>query len=121
MTQEQLRNLDTIVKTYGNAKQCDMAVEECSELIKALMKYRRNSIPCQCSDDAERIKQCREDVVDEIADVVIMATQLQIIFDCMGAVEDRIDFKISRQLQRIKDKEAHNNVSEVAGRNGSSE
>lgn len=121
MTQEQLRNLSTIIGVYGNAPQVDMAVEECSELTKALMKYRRNNKKCECSGDAERIKKCREEVIDEIADVSIMVAQLQIIFDCMGEVEDRIDFKINRQMQRVKDKEAHTNACEVTGRNDSSE
>lgn len=31
MTQEQMRNLNTIVETYGNDAQEDMAIEECSE------------------------------------------------------------------------------------------
>lgn len=29
MTQKQLRDLNTIVKTYGSDKQEDMAIEEC--------------------------------------------------------------------------------------------
>lgn len=121
MTQEQLRNLSTIIGVYGYEPQVDMAVEECSELIKALMKFRRNGKQCNCSDDVERIKECREAVIDEIADVSIMVAQLQIIFGCMGEVEECIDFKINRQLQRIKEKEACTNACEVAGRNDSSE
>ena len=42
MTQEQMRNLNTIVETYGNDAQEDMAIEECSELIKAILKFRRS-------------------------------------------------------------------------------
>lgn len=36
MTQEQMRNLNTIVETYGNDAQEDMDIEECSELVKAI-------------------------------------------------------------------------------------
>ena len=32
MTQEQMRSLNTIVETYGNDAQEDMAIEECSEV-----------------------------------------------------------------------------------------
>ena len=73
MTQEQMRNLNTIVETYGNDAQEDMAIEECSELIKAI-------------------------------------TQLGIVFNCVAEVEDRIDFKINRQMGRIKEREAKRDV-----------
>lgn len=43
MTQKQLRDLNTIVETYGSDKQEDMAIEECSELIKAILKFRRSN------------------------------------------------------------------------------
>ena len=100
MTQEQLRNLDTIVDTYGVDAQTDMAIEECSELIKALLKYRRKKNGAEVFAKEE----LRADIIDEIADVAIMATQLQIIFGCIAEVEDRIDFKISRQMERIRNR-----------------
>ena len=79
MTQKQLRDLNTIVETYGSDKQEDMAIEECSELIKAILKFRRSN-----AKDSD----LRDAVIDEIADVQIMLTQLGIIFNC---VEDYID------------------------------
>ena len=39
--EEKRAAFDTIVETYGIEPQVDMAIEECSELIKALLKYRR--------------------------------------------------------------------------------
>jgi hypothetical protein len=44
----------------------------------------------------------RENIIDEITDVEVMINQLKIIFCCFGEVEERIDFKINRQLERIK-------------------
>lgn len=88
MKTEQLRHLQKIIDTYGADKQQDVAIEECSELIKAICKYKRTL------DHVENI-------VDEIADVEIMLNQLKIIFECTGEVEDRIEFKINRQLERI--------------------
>ena len=88
MKQEQLRQLCKIVECYGSDNQQDKAIEECSELIQAICKYK------ETLDHVENI-------VDEIADVEIMLNQLKIIFDCFGEVEDRIDFKINRQLERI--------------------
>ena len=101
MTQEQMRNLNTIVETYGNDAQEDMAIEECSELVKAILKFRRSN-----AKDSD----LREAVIDEIADVQIMLTQLGIIFNCVAEVEDRIDFKINRQMGRIKEREAKRDV-----------
>lgn len=126
MVQGELDKLNTIVETYGAGKQEDMAIEECSELIKAILKYRREC--CKTPSDYEEAivfaaekKQLRAAVIDEIADVSIMVAQLQIIFGCMGEVEERIDYKIDRQINRIEEREGHTNVCEVAGRNDSSE
>lgn len=112
MTQKQLRDLNTIVETYGSDKQEDMVIEECSELIKAILKFRRSNT---------KNEDLREAVIDEIADVSIMVAQLQIIFGCMSETEERIAYKIDRQMNRIKGKEVHVNACEVTGRNDSSE
>lgn len=89
MKPEQLRKLIRIIDEYGSDKQQDIAIEECSELIKAICKYKRT---------LDHV----EDIVDEIADVKIMLAQLEIIFDCSGAVEDRVEYKINRQMERIE-------------------
>lgn len=101
MTQKQLRDLNTIVETYGSDKQEDMAIEECSEFIKAILKFRRSN-----AKDSD----LRDAVIDEIADVQIMLTQLGIIFNCVEEVNERIDFKIDRQMGRIKEREAKRDV-----------
>ena len=78
-----------------------MAIEECSELIKATLKRRRSN-----AKDSD----LRDAVIDEIADVQIMLTQLGIIFNCVEEVNERIDFKIDRQMGRIKEREAKRDV-----------
>ena len=88
MKPEQLRKLSAIVEIYGADHQQDKAIEECSELIQAICKYK---------ESLDHV----ENIVDEIADVEIMLNQLKIIFECTGEVEDRIEFKINRQLERI--------------------
>ena len=92
MTTEQLRHLNTIVEHYGHDKQQDKAIEECSELIQAICKWKEKS------DFAEKI-------IEEIADVEIMCNQLKIMFECFGEVEEQIDYKINRQLKRIAEGE----------------
>lgn len=95
MTTKQLRKLNDIVEHYGYERQQIKAIEECSELIEAICKI----------DEAVYRREC---VIDEIADVIIMCNQLSIIFDCLGEVEERIDFKIGRQLERIKNEVKNN-------------
>lgn len=65
--------LQECVNTYGAEAQVDMAVEEMSELTKALLKYRRKE--AQGSKDLEA---ARENILEEVADVIIMLTQLDL-------------------------------------------
>lgn len=87
------RKLQFIIDTYGTKAQEDIAIEECSELIKAICKNRRNP-----SDET------RKGIIDEMADVEIMIEQLKIIHSCSREVEERIDYKIERQIDRIMNK-----------------
>lgn len=114
MTQEQLRNLDTIVNTYGNDPQMDMAIEECSELIKALLKYRRKSK----SDSAtgEEMAELREAIIDEIADTKIMLAQMEILFGCAGEVETHIKRKIKRQIDRLEEAKINRQMDRLGTR-----
>ena len=82
-----------IINTYGTKNQEDIAVEELSELQKAILKHRR-----------KRSKKRRKKVIDEIADVSVMLEQLKIIYSCHKEVEERMDYKVDRQVKRIKKK-----------------
>lgn len=82
------------IRKYGKRSQVDMAIEEMSELIKALCKERRND---QWGDDN------RQDAVfEEIADVAIMLQQLIFIFDHDGITQKYVDSKIARLDERMK-------------------
>lgn len=87
------RKLQFIIDTYGTKVQEDIAIEECSELIKAICKNRRNPPD-----------ETRKGIIDEIADVEIMLEQLKIIHSCSREVEERINYKIERQIDRIMNK-----------------
>lgn len=94
---EREEQLKRVVSTYGNTAQVDMAIEEMSELTKALLKYRR-----AVNYGGER-KLRADDVAEEMADVRIMLAQLEIIFDNKAQVNDYIEYKINRQMQRIEE------------------
>ena len=82
-----------IINTYSKRNQEDIAVEELAELQKAILKHRRYNS-----------KETEQSIFDEIADVEIMLEQLKIIYFCHKEVEERIDYKIDRQIKRIKKK-----------------
>lgn len=81
--------LHQAVEKWGNEAQVNQAIEEMGELIVALNHYRRG-----------RAK--RQQVQEEIADVMIMAEQLAMIFGDVQVQLKRYD-KISRLAQRLCD------------------
>jgi NTP pyrophosphatase (non-canonical NTP hydrolase) len=80
------------VEQWGAVAQVDMVIEEMSELIKALQKYKRSHSKFE---KAERLKQ----VAEEHADVQIMLSQLQFIMRAEN--EDYIDFKMHYWNQKV--------------------
>lgn len=86
------------IDTYGREAQTDVCIEECSELIKALLKYRR--LPLEERLTGKGIKAL-ENIQEEIADVQIMLWQIDLMYGC-GCVEDQIEKKIDRLRERIK-------------------
>lgn len=100
--------LQECVNTYGAEAQVDMAVEEMSELTKALLKYRRKE--AQGSKDLEAV---RENILEEVADVIIMLTQLIMIYGGRDLVQETIENKVDRQIKRLANTEGETG-SEVA-------
>ena len=85
--------LEQMIHKYGESKQLDIAIEECSELIKAISKYKRDPA------DPSRIKS----IAEEEADVRIMLEQVDIVMlkhdpDYTKRVKCEMDIK----EQRIK-------------------
>lgn len=100
--------LQECVNTYGAEAQVDMAVEEMSELTKALLKYRSKA--AQGSKDLEA---ARENILEEVADVIIMLTQLIMIYGGRDLVQETIENKVDRQIKRLANTEGETG-SEVA-------
>lgn len=68
--------LGKAIDTYGTESQIDMAIEEMSELTKALLKYRR---ALKGNTDIS-VSKAHSDILEEIADVEIMLDQMKIIY-----------------------------------------
>jgi len=90
--------LQQCIDTYGKQPQVDMAIEEMSELTKALLKERR----ALNSQDPEAQEQATMNIADEMADVIIMLTQLTMIFENRADVQEIINRKLVRQAARLK-------------------
>lgn len=87
------------ITTYGEKSQVDMTIEEMSELTKALLKHRRaENFPAEW--DREWTMQ---NIHEEIADVVIMLSQLVMIYGGEDVIRECMEKKISRLEERLQD------------------
>lgn len=80
------------IKEYGFLHQIDLAIEECSELIKELCKYKRYGF-------------ANAYIEEEVADVEIMLEQLKIMFN-NDEVKRYKDEKLKRLQETIESKKA---------------
>lgn len=86
------------VDTYGLDAQTDVCIEESSELIKALLKFRRLTIEERLTAKGMKVL---ENIQEEIADVQIMLWQMEILYS-YGCAEGEIEEKIDRLKERIE-------------------
>jgi NTP pyrophosphatase (non-canonical NTP hydrolase) len=98
MTEELKKACLQILKHYGFEDQREILVEECAELIQLVSKMKRNG---------EKISN---NFIEELADVSIMIEQMrQALNDEETAQFLKMqDYKINRQIARIKGGLIHN-------------
>lgn len=91
LTIQQELILQKAITKWGNEVQIDVCIEELSELIQALCKYKRNK------------PHALSNVKEEMADVFIMLRQMKMIFDIFPTetMQQHIDFKVNRLKERI--------------------
>lgn len=94
------------VRKWGKAAQIDMAIEEMSELTKALLKDRR----AERNPAAWDCEKVRENVAEEMADVYIMLLQLEIIFQNSDETRRIRSDKMNRLYKRIQESGGRGNV-----------
>lgn len=93
--------LDDIIRraisTYGDTMQLTVAIEELSELQKELCKAIRVY-------NTEDVNNYVDNIIEEIADVEIMLSQLKVIFAIRDEEIERVkDFKLTRLEARIEE------------------
>lgn len=86
--------LEENIKAHGVNEETVIAMEECAELIQAISKVRRYGC----------IGKYRDNLIEEMADVDIILTELMIMFDITDekAFYDVIDKKIQRLRKRLE-------------------
>lgn len=89
--------LNLAINSYGASSQEDMMIEECSELVKAILKLRR-FYDSGYDGEVEEKKYIKA-IKEEIADVQIMLDQMKLIY---GSTEKEEEYKIRRLKKRLK-------------------
>lgn len=95
-----------ILNHYGAANQRRQLCEECAELIQAVCKYDRAMNDFTAGYFPDVVNSERE-IASEIADVLIMIEQIKIaMFSGVHSheIENQINYKLNRQIERIKNK-----------------
>ena len=90
--------LQKAIRKYGHSAQVDMAIEEMSELTKALLKYRRG---CH-SGTVNDLQRMWENIAEEAADVLITVAQVIMMYDYDNEVQAVVDFKVNRLQERMR-------------------
>lgn len=89
--------LQECIDTYGADKQIDQTIKELSELAKALLKHRQLEGENVNSASAADLVKARTDILERTADVIIMLTQIIMIFGDRDFVERILESKVYRQ------------------------
>lgn len=93
-------DIKKIADHYGLDAQLNIAVEELAELIQAIAKFRRINKRDQLNVIAKR-----GTISEEIADVKVMLAQIEYLLEIEGIVKKVQEYKIERQLKRMKEGE----------------
>lgn len=86
-----MTTLERAIETYGKDMQLTVAVEELSELIKEICKYKRGA-------------DNREAIIEEMADCYIMLDQMLTMFNVNEEeICDKMEEKVNRLEKRLEE------------------
>lgn len=91
--------LQQAIDTYGSHAQEEMAIEEMSELTKAIVKRHRAA-------DKPSYDKAMSGIAEEMADVIIMLTQLLMFYGNRRDVQRAVDEKVKRLAGRLESEQA---------------
>ena len=101
MTRKEEETLKCIAEWYGYGSQTMKAIEELSELIRAIARHKMRF----SSSSRSKRTNCEEkdSVVEEIADVIITLYQVEYLLGIDGErVSEIAKAKIKRQMERME-------------------
>ncbi|HIT61915.1 MAG TPA: hypothetical protein IAC38_00500 [Candidatus Caccovivens faecavium] len=97
------------MEAFGDDYIMRISIEELSELIKAICKYKR-----KCEDVDTEEKELRYKILDGIADVEICIEELAYMFDGFDEINKIKYEKIEKGTERaLKYKEKNNDISRI--------
>lgn len=94
--QREAKIYEDAISKWGPEHQTIIAIEEMSELTKALVKRLR----CREPEDSDAVRRLEADIREEMADVSIMLNQLELIF---GETYEEETEKLERLERMIAD------------------
>ena len=110
MTGEQLEKIRKIAQHYGYETQSRQCIEEMAELTQAINKLWRIQRTIKDLDSFHYYPEMivsRERIVEELADVQIMVSQLShLLGSDEGELEGYINEKLDRQIKRMEEENA---------------
>lgn len=92
---------EEIADCYGLEKQKNQLMEEMAELTQAIIKmwrYMRGTLYKKTT-----VEELRNNMVEEIADVKLVLDQLIYLMDAAAEVQDVVEYKVKREMDRIMD------------------
>lgn len=96
--------LERVITANGMNKQLDVAIEELSELMKAICKVKRYSYTQE---------DCLVNLAEEMADVEIILAELKVMFDNEDSVKEWKNYKLDRLEKRLNEKYSFDTMSGV--------
>lgn len=88
------------IANYYKDKQYNKTIEELSELSTSISRYI-GTINSKNPIKADKEKY-RNEIIEETADVYVMLAQIKYLLGCENQVSTTIEYKIDRQLERIR-------------------
>ena len=97
LSERYIKIIIDIINKYGKTSQVLQSIEEMSELIKELLK------------NINRNENNEKEIIQEIADVIVMITQLVMIYKIdVEKIYGAIEYKLERQEKRMKNESKNN-------------
>lgn len=93
-----------IAEHYGYEPQSRQLIEEMAELTVAINKYWRFREKAKTMEDLKESTFLVDNIAEEIADVEIMLEQIKNLTGLGLKVESIKEYKLTRQMMRIKSK-----------------